>query len=102
MLVAALDDEQVAVLDAGYQLHALVAERLVQRQDEPGAFLGGQMPSVVVHDAAVGQRDDVAAHGHVVGAHLVAYRGGLEWPAALVHLVEVIAQDGGVGHFRAG
>ena len=84
MLVAAAYHQQVAVLDAGYQLHALVAERLVQRQDEPGAFLGGQMPSVVVHDATVGQRDDVAAHGHVVGAHLVATSEPGEKPSGMV------------------
>ena len=37
MLVAASDDEQMAILDAWYELHAVVAELLIKIIDEHGA-----------------------------------------------------------------
>ena len=59
------------------------------------------MSAVVVVYFAVEEGNDVAAHGHVLRLHLVAYGSGLQRAAALVYFIEVVAQDGGVGHLAA-
>ena len=52
MLVAAPDDEEVAVLDAGDELHAVVAQLLVKVFDQDVGIIGGEMSSVVIFDLA--------------------------------------------------
>ena len=44
----------------------------------------------------------VAAHGHVARLQVHADAGRLQRAAAFVHLREVVAQDGHIGHFAAG
>ena len=83
------------------EAHAVVAQVLVERGHQLPGIVGGEMSAMMVLDASVRKADDVAADGHVVGAHLISDGGRLEWSAALVHLVQVVAHDGGVGHLAA-
>ena len=100
VLVAALDDEQMPILDTCDEPHAVVAKVAVQVFHQLVGVFGRQMAAMMVFDAPVGQTDDVAAYGHVVGLHLVADGGGFQGAASFIHLVKVVAHDGGVGHFR--
>ena len=44
----------------------------------------------------------IAAHGHVAGLQLHADTGRFQGAAPFIHLREVIAQDGHIGHLAAG
>ena len=109
VLRAPFDDQQVAILDACNELHPLASltfvdglgQLLVQVFDEYVGILRFQIASVVGDDLAVFQRDDVTAYGHIVVSHIVAYGGCLQWSATFIHLVQVVPQDGCVGHFAA-
>ena len=109
VLVAALDDEQVAVLYAGDETDTLAAQLpvdglgqvLIEIINEHAGILCLQVAAVVGQYLVVLQRDDVAAQGQVVVGHLVADGCCLKGAAPFVDLVEVVAQNGRVGHLRA-
>ena len=107
---AALDNQQVAVLYAGNEFHALAtlpcidgrSQFAVEIFDEQRGVLGFQVPSVVGDNLSVFDGNDVAAYGHIVVGHLVTNGGGFQGAAAFIYLVQVVTQDGGVGYFAAG
>ena len=74
---------------------------LVKKVHQFTGIVGRKMPAMVVLDASVGQADDVASCGHVVGAHLIADGRRFERSAPLIHLVQVVAHDGSVGHLAS-
>ena len=108
VLVATLDDKEVTVLDAGDELHAFttlalvdgLGQCLVEVLDEHVGILGLKVTAVVGDNLAVLQGDDVTADGEVVVGHVVADAGCLQGTAAFIDLVEVVAENGGVGNFR--
>lgn len=108
VLVAAFDDEEVPVLDACDELHALAAfllvdglcKVLVEVIDEDCRILSLQIPTVVSDNLSVLQGDDVTANGHVVVGHFIAYAGSLQRSAAFIDLIKVVAKNGGVGNLR--
>ena len=102
MLVATADNQQVAILDACNEEHPVVAETVIEMADEHLALFGGEMTAVMVLDFPVEQGDDIAAEGQVVGTHLIADAGSLKRSPALIDLVKVVAENGGVGHLAAG
>ena len=73
VLVATSYYKQVSVLYALDEHHTVVAQLLVQQVDELLAVVGSKVSAVVVLYLAVGNADDVAAQGEVVGPHVVAY-----------------------------
>ena len=101
VLRTALDDQQVAVLDARDELHPVGTQFLVQVLYQLVGILRLQVTSVVRDDAAVFERDDVAPDGEVVVGHFIAYAGGLQWSAAFVYLVQVVSHDGRIGHLAS-
>ena len=74
---------------------------LVQIIDEHAGILRLEVTSVMGDNLTILKSDDVTTQRQVVGLHLVTDRGSLQRTASLVHLVEVVAQDGCVGHLRA-
>ena len=108
VLVATLDHQQMAILNARDKLHALTAlpfvdglgQCLVQVFYQHISILRLQISAVVSDYLAVFQRDDVTANGHIVVGHLVAYRCSLQGSASFIYLVQVIAENSRVGHFR--
>ena len=109
VLRASLDDQQVAILDARDKLHTLAtltfvdgfSEVLVQVFDEYIGILRLEITTVVGDDLAIFERDDITTDGEVVVSHLVADRGRFEWPSAFVHLIQIVTQNGSIGHLRA-
>ena len=101
VLVATSYYKQVSVLYALDEHHTVVAQLLVQQVDELLAVVGSKVSAVVVLYLAVGNADDVAAQGEVVGSHVVAYRSGFQWSATFIYLVHVIAKYGGISHLAA-
>ena len=97
VLVAIADNQQVAVLYACDELYIIVAEMLIKILYQHVAFLRGEVSSMVVFYQSVGEIDDITPHGHVIRSHLVAYGSGLERTASLIHVVEVVAENGSVG-----
>lgn len=96
ILVTALDDKQMAILDARDKLHdarILAGELLVQILDEHISVFRLQVAAVVGYDDAVVYIDDVAAQGEIVRTHLVADAGSLQQSASLVNLILVVAHD---------
>ena len=108
MLVAASDDEQVAVLYAGVEMHPSASV-------PPGYLVvGGKVALEIFHEHVslfclyvsarvvlylpVGDADDVASYRHVAGLQLYADRCGFEGSAPFVHLVLVISENGRVCH----
>ena len=69
---------------------------------ELAGILCFQVAAIMGDYFSVFQGDDVTADGEVVVRHLVAYAGSLQGSTSFIHLVEVVAQDGCVGHFRTG
>ena len=101
-LVAALNHQQMAVLHAGTEMHAVVAEHLLQIADERVALLRLQTAAgMILQDVAL-HADEVAAQGQVALLQLHADGGGLQGAAPLIHLMLVVAQDAAVGHLAAG
>ena len=106
VLVATLDDEQMAILDATDELDALAALFLVDRLcqclveivDENACILGLEVTTVMRDDLSVFECDDITADGEIIGLHLVTNRSCFQRTASFIDLVEVIAQDGGVGY----
>ena len=96
ILVTALDDKQMAILDARDKLHdarILAGELLVQILDEHISVFRLQVAAVVGYDDAVVHIYDVAAQGEIVRTHLVADAGSLQRSASLVNLILVVAHD---------
>ena len=106
MLVTTLDDEQVAVLDAGDELHTLetclfvdgLGEFFVQILYQHIAVGGFKVSPVMGDDPAVFHRDDVTAQRQVVVAHLIADAGGFKRSTTLIDTRQVVAEDGRIGH----
>ena len=81
VLVATFDDQQMSVLDAGDELHALTAlafidglgEVLIEIIDEHAGVLCLQIATVMGDDLTICERDDITADGEVVISHLIAY-----------------------------
>ena len=63
----------MTILNARNKLDAVVAQLLVEIFNEHVALFSFQMSAVVVFNASVFQRDNVATHGHIVGLHIIAY-----------------------------
>ena len=91
----------MTILDTRDEAHAVVAKMLVKVMDEHIGIRGRQVSAMMVLDTSVGQADDVAADGHVIRTHLITDGGRFQRPSTLIHLVEVITHDRGVGYFRA-
>ena len=103
ILVSALDNQKVAILDAGDKLHdawILAGKFLVEVLDEHVGVFCLQVTAIMCHDDAIVHVDDVAAQGKVVRTHLIAYAGSLQRSASLVNLVLVVAHDRAVSYLR--
>ena len=74
---------------------------LVQIVDERAGIFGSQVATVMGNDSSVLQCDDIAADGKVVGLHVIADGGSFERAAPFVDRIQVVAQDGRVGHLAA-
>ena len=106
VLVATLDDEQMAILDATDELDTLatlllvdgLGESLVEIIDEYAGILRLEVTTIVGDNLAILESDDIAADSEVIGLHLVTNRSCFQRTASFIDLVEVIAQDGGVGY----
>src|SRR5574344_54880 len=101
VLVATADYQQMSILDARDKLYTVIAQMFIQIFDEHIAVFRLQITAVVRQDSAVAQRDDVAADGHVVRAHVIADGSSFQRTSALIYLVQVVAHDGGVRHLTA-
>ena len=109
VLVAALDDEQMAILDARDELHALAAftlvdglgQMLIEILDQHVAVLRLQITAIVSDNLTVFQRDDIAANGKVIVGHLIAYRCSLQRATSFVHLIQVVAENSRICHLGA-
>ena len=101
MLVATFDDEQMAVLDAGDKSHTVVAKMFVEVFNELCSFSSAEMSSMVVLYLSICNGYDVAPYREVVGPHLITNGCRLKRSASFIDLIKVIAQNGGVGNFRA-
>ena len=107
MLVAAFDDQQMAVLDACDELHTLttltfvdrLSQLFVQIVNQHTGIFRFQIATVMSDDLAVSESNDVAADGKVVISHLIADAGSFQRTTALIHLIQVIAENGCIGHF---
>ena len=98
MLVAAVDDEEVAILHAGVEMHAVVGQMLVEETDEHVALLGLEAAAGVVLEYVALDAHKVAAKRKVAGLQFHADAGGFEWAAALVDKVLVLAEDAAAGY----
>jgi hypothetical protein len=107
ILVASLDDEQVAILYAADECYTLTAlafidgfgECLVQVVNEHSGVVSLQVATIVGDDLAFLQGDDVTSDGKVVRLHLISYACSLQGTTSFVNFVEVISQNGSVGYF---
>ena len=99
----------MAILDTTDELDTLAAftlvngfgQSIIQIVDEHTGVFGLEIAAVMGDDLAVFQRDDIAADGKVVVGHIIADAGRLERATAFVDFVQVIAEDGSIGHLAA-
>ena len=101
VLVTALDNQQVAILDAGVDVYALRVEVLLQVLYQDVRLLRLQSAAGVVLQQRAIEADEVAAQGQVVVGQGHPDAGSLQGATALVDLVLVVAQDAAVGHLAA-
>ena len=106
MLVAASDDEEVAVLHSCVEADAAFVARvgceaLVEEVDEGCCLFGVEASAGVVLQRSAFDADEVAAQGEVVGLQVYAYSRGFKRPAAFVDEVLVVAEDAAIGYFGA-
>ena len=109
MLRAALDDQQMAILDTSDEFYTLASltfidgfsKVLIQIFDEYIGILGLKITTVVSDNLAISECDDITADGKVVVSHLVANRGCLEWTTSFVYLIQIIAKNSGISYLRS-
>ena len=109
VLVATLDNQQMAVLYACDEFHTLATfalvywlrQSLVQIIYQHSSILCLKISAVVSDNLSVLQVDDVTAQSQIIVSHLVADRCSLKWSAALVYLIQVVTQDSCVGHLAS-
>ena len=101
VLVAALHDQQVAILDAGVEVDAVGVEMLFQVIDQDVALLRLQASARVILQQVALEAHKVATQCQVVVGQGYAYAGSLQGAPSLVDEVLVVAQDAAVGHFAA-
>jgi len=101
VLVTALDDQEVAILDASVEVHTVRVEVLLQVLYQNVRLLRLQATAGVVLQQRTIEADEVAAQGQVIVGQGHPDAGSLQGAAALVDLVLVVAQDAAVGHLAA-
>ena len=106
VFVAAADDEEMAVLDAGVEADTAAVlgvggEVLVEEVDEGGGFFGLEPAAGMILQNVAFNADEVAAQGEIVGLEFYTNGSGLEGTAAFVNEVLVVAEDAAVGDFAA-
>ncbi len=101
VLAGALNDQQMTVLNARNELNISVPKLFIEVMREDGSVLCREISTIMRDDLAVTDTDNVQTQGKVFGCHVVADTGSLEWSAAFIHLVLVVAEDGAVGYFGA-
>ena len=107
VLITALDNQQMAILNAGDELHTLAAlafvngvgKVFVEVINQYACILSLQITPIVGDNLAIFEGDDVTADGKIVVCHFVTNAGSLQRTATFVHLVQVISQNGCVCHF---
>ena len=95
VLVATLDDQQMAVLNTADEFDALatltlvdgLGEVLVQVIYQHAGIFCLQIATVVCDDFPILKSDDIAADGKVVVSHFIAYRCSLQGSATFVNLI---------------
>ena len=102
VLVAAFNDQEVAVLHAGVKVDAVVGQVLVQEFDEHVALLGFEATAGVVLQNVALDAYEVAAQRQVARLQFHADAGGLQRAAPLIDEVLVVAKDAAVGDLAAG
>ena len=98
VFVTALDNQQMAILDAGDKLHALAAlpfvdglgQCLVQVFYQHIGILRFQISSVMGNDLAISQCDDITADGEVIICHLIADAGSFQRSASFINFIQII------------
>ena len=101
VLVAALHDQQVAILDAGVEVDAVGVEMLFQVINQDVALLRLQASARVILQQVALEAHKVATQCQVIVGQGYAYAGSLQGAPSLVDEVLVVAQDAAVGHFAA-
>ena len=101
LLVASLDDQQMAILHTRMKLHPLIAEMLLQVFHQDIGILGRDMTCRMVFQDVAFNAHDVASHRHITRLKLHPNTGGLQRATALVHLREVIAHHGHIGYLAS-
>ena len=99
----------MAILDAADEFYTIAAlflvdglgESLVEIIDEYAGILRLEVTAIMRDNLTVLECDNIATDGEVIISHLIAYRCGFQRSSSLVHLVQVIAEDGGVGNLAA-
>ena len=102
VLVASLDDKEVAILHTGIEMHALGTEFLLKVFYEYVGILCLQTATGVVAQQVAIQGDEVATQGKVVVSEFHANAGGLQRATTLVDQMLVITKDAAIGHLATG
>ena len=71
---------------------------LVQIVNQHAGIFRFQIPTVMRDNLSVFQRDDIAADGKVIIGHLVADRCSLQGSTTFIYLIQVVAENGGIGY----
>ena len=106
MFVSSFDHQQMTILNTCNELHPFTAfsfvdglgQFIVQILNQYISILCLQVSSIMCDDLAVLQRDDITANGKVIIGHLVADRCSLQGSTTFIYLIQVVAENGGVGH----
>ena len=102
VLVATLYNKQVAVLHSGVEVHALVAQFLLQVLYEYVGILRFQTTAGMVAQEVAVQGYEVATQGKVVVGQFHAYACRLQGATALIDNMLVVTEDAAVCHLATG
>ena len=102
MLVASLDNKEVAILHTSIEMHALGTEFLLKVFYQYIGILCLQTATRVVAQQVAIQRDKVATQSKIIVLKFHANAGGLQGATTLVDQMLVITKDAAIGHLAAG
>ena len=77
ILVATLDNEQMAILNATDELDSIIAKMLVQIVNQYAGIVRFQIATIMRDNFAIVNRDNITTNSKVVVLHLIANRSSL-------------------------
>lgn len=87
---------------AGKKISVPAAQLLLEKNDQLGGLLAGNMPGRMVFDPSLLDRQQIAAHGHLAVLDPHAHAGRFERTAPLEHFRQIVSQNRKVGDLAAG